>query len=712
MAINAEEVKLDILNVAEFDENQTYVDGTPLSATNLNKPVKTLKRELNHVHWLIHQLMSGSDIPAVKSDTTYSRNTLVTQEGYYYISIEHNALGTGDLSVSSQWKKILVPGAAGGSIQELLTGTHPAGGVYENAFLSAVEQTMISYSSTIEYNAEIHRLQGASGIFSTRQYTYDQPFDPKERIFGVTYNSMGQHNHPNYRGMPGTAELSLMANGYYTRTRHNDYRIYAPVQGGYTARKEILAPEVPASVLALPVGEYTDVASATPTTQYSYMKNIHANHPQDCIFFLSYAEVWWEDFTGGTGDYTDSFHHSTDADTMKDMIEKAIYLNAGGHKNRFENIAFSPVIVRRVTDTGQPVLAALRYRINSFPVASLASTDQTKTFQYSDGTEFTCTIKALPFNESKATVGELDPDNMFALRKDLRQTMRDNSPWVGSSEWASMIRSGRATFDLQRFKLRELCELLPGMMGQGASILESYDQYGLQDNLIVFGTTNTPLNAAYYNHRYSMVNNDASGRTSAHRSFNDPNLFVAKTDDAQVVDGFSYMVPLELILRTPRENWNPYGLDVSADPDATGNGSTSEMPLNGWNFNRYNFTIPRDLYAGGEPDGTDAADTSGTAWVTVPEGQLTTNTTVNSAGVRTKLFWGSGIRIFDASEIDGTLGHRMRFAIFPEYQDYSKASSDLELYKKAMREVLTKVVNGTATQDDVDAIYRDAQTTL
>lgn len=260
---------------------------------------------------------------------------------------------------------------------------------------------------------------------------------------------------------------------------------------------------------------------------------------------------------------------------------------------------------------------------------------------------------------------------------------------VGRS-WADLVRSGWATFDLEPGKLLELCERVPGMMGQGASITESYTQYGFNDTLTVYGGTAT-LNAAYYNHNYSMLT-DASGRDSAHRGFNDPNLFVAKTDDTQVIDGFSYMIPLELVLRTPREGWNPYGAVSTTDPTLGGtrSGLTAASPLEGWWYNKYNFTLPADMFAGTPSSGTDAADTYSSAYVNTPSG--------------VKYMNGSGINLFDYNE-STVLGHRKRFAIFAEFQDYSIPGSDLELYKKAMKVILKKIRAGTATDADIDNLY-------
>ena len=685
-------IKDKISKKEDFEKEAVIRNGERVEAINLNRGTIRLKEEIDHLHNVIYALMNGPE-KTWTAGQSYDQDEIVSHYKRFYVSkIMDNRNNPNDSSWEEIKLPIIIPEDTKVNIdlsayikKNVFDGVHTVGGTFEEPFLNMIEQSEISYSSVYEDTAEIFRMLGASGLFATRQYEYSEAFDPKERVFGVTYNAMGQHNHPNYRGMPGTAELVVMANGNYVRSRHNDYRIYAPVQGNYLARKEIMPPSIPDDVQARDLGDADNTVNGTDNTQYEFMKNVYTDYKENCVYYLSYMEVWWETFANDdVGDNTDSFRHSTDADTMKEVLEKALYLNAGGHKNRLENIPFSPVIVRRVSDTGVPVLATLRYRINSFPVGTLSESVTTQTFKYSDGTEFTVDLSAVPYDEAAALQRSTSSSNAFKLRKDLRQAMRDNKNWDDSTrEWGDIIRTGRATFDMSPGKLRELCERVPGMMGQGASIVEKYDEYGLEDTLTDYGTTNIK-NAAYYNHRYSMMDDDASGRRNAHRGFNDPNLFVAKTDDSKVVDGFSYMVPLELVLRTPRENWDPFDAFGSGYP--TGTGKDSDNPLSNAYYNKYNFSIPADLFVSVSDDGTDVADTRNKAWVSTP----------NNGN---QFLMASGINIFDYD------GHRKRFAIFAEYQDYSKAASDLELYKKATSAILKKIIAGTATDEDIDNLY-------
>ena len=588
------------------------------------------------------------------------------------------------------------------------TGQHVAGKPHDLPVFNMYEQMMTSYSAMLENNAEMFRMMGSSGVISTRQYTAAVPFNNKERIFGTNYSALSIHNHPNYRGMAGMGEFSACINGYYIRTRHNDYRIFAPVQGTYLQRKEILPPEIPANVLALPLG--SGYGSATPFeagTQYSYMKNIYKDNKEDCVFFLSYMEAWWETYEeSNNGDYTDSFRHFNNVSSTKEMLEKSMYFNTSGHKDRLENNPFEPVMVRKVNEFGVPVVCTFRCRINSIPVATLSPTGPTsKEFKLGDGTTQLFPLISLPFDNTKATNGVIDSTNVFKMRRDLRAKFRGGST---STTWAQIMATSRPIFDLDGNKLQQICQMCPGMMGIDSFLTEEYTQYGLSDVLTKYKTSlaidpvtlelNRPLsppenvlNAAYYNQAYTFVAKDASNRNDAIRGFNDPNLMVARNTLPRVIGGTSYMIPLELVLRTPRESFDPLAASGATRPiiSPTANGKLSTTPLTNAHFDNYNFTIPADLYGIVSQDGTDVADTSSSAWVTTPSGP--------------KFLRASGLSVFDYNDNGvANTGHRKRFPIFQEYHDYAKAGGDVSLMKVALKTLLKKARTGTLTDADID----------
>jgi hypothetical protein len=419
------------------------------------------------------------------------------------------------------------------------------------------------------------------------------------------------------------------------------------------------------------------------------MRDIYTDSPEDCVFYMSYIECWWEQFDNNdVGDNTDSFRHATDAADMNEALEKALYFNAGGHKNRKENIPYQQIIVRRVNDLGVSELATLRYRISVYPVATMAKQETVKTFTYSDDSTIDITLAAMPYYEPDAVKSKISAINKFSLRKDLRQRWRDNKTESNARAWDDIIRTQRASFDLPPQQLRKLCEAIPGFLGPSGVINETYTDFGFDDRIPEYGTTETK-NVAFYNKRYSFSDHDAVGRKNAHRGFNDPNLFVARTDDAKVVDGFTYMIPYEMILRTPRENWNPdnipdLGKAVTHAPDfPSGDSATSPMP--GMHYNKYNFTLPADLFVDPNSEDFDVADTRFSAWI-------------DSTGTP-KQYYAAGIKIFDYD------GHRRRFAVFANYHDYSKASGDLDLLKKELKVLLKGIKNGTLNDGDIDQAF-------
>ncbi len=654
---------------------EALIEDNGLSISTIQSKITELEAEIVNNKNSLNALPPQKDTTAIEADITKLNEDIVVLNGVV-ADLQANQPIAPDLTEYA--KKIL------------FSGTHPTGQPFELPLLNAIENSQISTSSYIEMQAEINRQLGASGVYSTRQYTADESFNSAERIWDTGYGAISMHNHPNYRGMPGSAEFSAIINGYYIRSRHNDYRAFSPVAGGYLARKEILPPEIPAAVLASPVG--TGTGSATPFedgTQYKYMRDVYQNNPEDCVFYMSYIECWWEQFDNNdVGDNTDSFRHATDAANMKEALEKALYFNAGGHKNRKENIPYQPIIVRRVNDQGVSELATFRYRISVYPVATLSSVETTKTFTYSDGSTIDITLAPMAFDEAKSISGTIASDNKFLLRRDLRQRWRDNRTESNARTWESIIRTQRAAFNLQSGQLRKLCETIPGLLGPDGIIEESYADYGFDDVLTDFGTLDI-RNAAFYNKRYSFANSDAVGRTSAHRGFNDPNLFVAKTDDAKVVDGFTYMIPYEMVLRTTRENWNPdnipdLGKAVTHAADFP-DGETSATAMPGMHYNNYNFMLPADLFADPNSDDFDVADTRFAAWI-------------NSTGAA-KQYYASGIKIFDYD------GMRRRFAVFANYHDFSKASGDLDILKKEMKLLLKGINAGTITDTDIDQAF-------
>lgn len=179
---------------------------------------------------------------------------------------------------------------------------------------------------------------------------------PYDRPFIESFNAAGIHNHANYDGMPGTAEFSAIVNGYYLRTRHNDYRLRAPAPVGsaWLATVPVDAPPLPASV-----ANAGSLAAQTAAMRQLFADYQAGKWPAGFGWTLSYLEFWFEPLTSQTGDTFDSFRHQQRVTDVDQAFREAMRYNAGGFKDRFENVAYEPPVVRWIHD-GKPVLARMR----------------------------------------------------------------------------------------------------------------------------------------------------------------------------------------------------------------------------------------------------------------------------------------------------------------------------------------------------------------
>jgi len=140
-----------------------------------------------------------------------------------------------------------------------------------------------------------------------------------------------------------------------------------------------------------------------------------------------------------------------------------------------------------------------------------------------------------------------------------------------------------------------------------------------QHNTIDGWQVTAPTNKARYHRKYS-ISRDAMGLNNYANGWNDPTLITAFTKNEQIVHGTSYMIPLEMVLRTPLETWNPNDLEVK---NVTGTGTLTN-PLNGINPNNYFYHTPAEFYDGF--DNADPADTGvSVKAVTNIRGQVTKN---------------------------------------------------------------------------------------
>lgn len=558
----------------------------------------------------------------------------------------------------------------------IVDGDVIAGGGSSSSGTAIDKQFALTSMSAVENTAEILRGLGASGLYAVRQYGLEDPFDETSKVYTVSFNTIGEHNHPNYRGMPGTPELAFIINGYYLRTRHNDYRTFKPVykpdpasgKGVYLYREEEMPPAVP-----------NHIKNADLATQYEFMKNVHTKYPEYCEWHLAYIEVWWEKLTPDIVDYVDSFRHALNQENIYSLFSDANFWSISGLKNLNENVAFFPIVAMDFDSNGKPIYLILRYRINTKKVS---------------------TLKDTPFNRQKAIDGIIDSTNRFTLVRDLQAMKR----YGYGNDWGKLIDSGRARFkcaDLDKFM-----RMCPGIEGEGpwlpdqnkyddsvgaGAIVETVNR---NDNTYTtYERDNSGvLKAGYYNHDFLVRIKDAAGRNTGERDYNDPNLYVAKTTWTETVHlGYSYALPLELLLRTPRESWNPYnipdkGYDALRAEQNAGKGYTYDNPFTGYHHNEWNFTIPADLYTTIVDPTKDPADTYNTAYIKCPDGV-------------TRKFMASGIKIFDYD------GQRMRFPVYPEFHEATKGYVEAQFVKQRVKDALLKLFKGTITEQEIKDLF-------
>lgn len=593
----------------------------------------------------------------------------------------------------------------------------------------------ISEAFNFEYQAEILRWFGGSGMLGNRHYTASKFHDPKQRVFDAPYAALNMHNHPDYLGMSGLSEQAFVINGYYVRTRHLDYKYYLTIQGEADEInvEHILPPPVPSDVLTKPTG--VDLATGdvdkVSDTQARWMSRVFEDNPEECKVYLSCMQVWLERSDGGIPDNVDSFRHENIFDNALDEFKEGTYLTHSGHKNRKENLNFQLNTVATVDDNGDPVLARLAYAMTTQFMGTLAPRSQTSViapvisvgfnqhghalneqltdeqaqqlvaglitevllssddvhhhhdFRITwDGAKFVGVDQntthqhavlieenydgRIPFDFAKAVAGTIDETNRYSLVKDEHTiAKRDGLPSTDKSRaW--------------RFKcsdIERMCERVWGLDGEGSFIQETYDQYSLSDDLQ--DRDGGQLNSALYNRQYNMFNNDASGRRDAIRGYNDPNLFVASTENPNVLSGKTWMIPEEIVILTPLMTWNPYSLpDLTGTTRATGKGTETE-PFNARAEHSSYGGIPFGFWS--EELNADPADT-------------TNHMYINDSNGVTRHVWAQGMR--------GHLptGERTRIPVYESFFEASYGQVQAENYKERVGEGVPDTLFLTAAE--------------
>ncbi|WP_372000890.1 phage tail protein [Tistrella mobilis] len=481
---------------------------------------------------------------------------------------------------------------------------------------------VLSAASAAEAQAEILRASGQSGLVITRQYDGGGP-DPWDRRLTVGYAAGNAHDHANAHGVMGLAELAVVVNGWYLRTRHNDYvdNTPAPAGGAYLSTRRLPMTTLPASVTG---GVAQQTAAMRELILKAAVGGLAAADAQHFRLDLAYLEVWWEVLPpdGAVGDSFYSPRHEADDRSAAGLLNTIQAINATGAKLRAENNPYVPIAIRSIR--GRTEVAVLRYRILTRTVGTLAERP----------------ISALV---------ELVDD--VITRKRTGMTL------------AALEASRLARYRLRDEIADDLMAMVPGLDGEGAVLHERYWEEGAWKTVRGYESS-ALLNAAYYSRKAALSTADASGRSKFRRGFNDPSLWAALTTRKRVA-GFerdgdvyraSWAIPLELVLRTPLEAWNPYDI-----PQSDGGSGTEEKPYQGWLSDRY-WRTPAELFGGA--GASDSADTSsGVKWVLDASG---TARAVRASGVRVIL-----PPVDDGA--GGTISLRTRYPVYPVYHEGSPA---------------------------------------
>lgn len=308
----------------------------------------------------------------------------------------------------------------------------------------------------------------------------------------------------------------------------------------------------------------------------------------------------------------------------------------------------------------------------------------------------------LPFDLYKAVEGIIDNTNKFKLVRDISQIHRSDI----NGSWLNLATSNKARFRLGDGILEELCEKCYGFDGEGSF---SEDEMNLplsaKYNLRAKGTA-AVLNASKYNRSYTLGMNDASNRGSSPRGFNDPTLFIAKTNATGITTGYTYMIPLELVLRTPLESWNPYNIELLRSRDSVEDDRyyqyTKENPGPRASYFGGYYMAPSGLYNAGA---SDAADTGGSVWMKAGDGK---SVRVGDSGISLTKTLGnpSGQFVYkDTNGRDYSNVVRFRYPVYPVFHEYTYENVQMHNLKSILKSTLKKIVSGTITGKDIDSLF-------
>jgi len=307
-----------------------------------------------------------------------------------------------------------------------------------------------------------------------------------------------------------------------------------------------------------------------------------------------------------------------------------------------------------------------------------------------------------PFDMYKAVNHIIDDDNRFKLVKD-QEALRRLKDMRGFSNptWKDLAESGYARWQLESNDMNVICEGVWGLDGEGAFLPEEINT-GFDRDYVTYEVAGTArLNMARYNRLFKIGTNDAAGRTVARRGFSDPTLYVAKTTDPTVVEGYSYMIPLELILRSPTEIWNPWDLKLiegypGRGNTSSGNGSQAS-PWNAAYTQLWYNLLPPNFFSTGVSDPADTV--TGGRWIEANDGNAYP---ADNSGIYISRNNAADFRDPDGNPYSSVM--RFRYAIGPVWHDFTYGNVQLNNFKNTMKELLKGIASGTVSASDIDDV--------
>ena len=465
---------------------------------------------------------------------------------------------------------------------------------------------------TYEYLAFILRNTFSTGIFST-PYAYKNPTErPYKNDYTTSWSYLGIHNHSDYWNMPGMGKLIININGYILETRHNDYIITKKDSNGNYIENP--PPQSP----NYSINQMRDLFRR-------YLNRSLTNDEKRLFRWdLTYLEAFFVRLDSPDDKIRDLFHSFRHAlpEAPVSQINKIFYSASDrGVKTRFENVAEVPIFTDREGN-----IWALYWTIATQPLEQF------------NGALWNDLIKEYDLEEYKYETDFYSPRKKFLFKN-----------------------------------LNILDQIITSVPGLTPSE-EIYEVVVPKFDIAIRTPDDKPLN--YYHRGYKYGGPDAVNQILHIFGINDPNLFVAFNNRDDIRFNVSFMIPLELILRTPLETWNPYNLQFS--PQTQGNGTQSNPWTSVYKIRRYYLT-PAQFYAGTNTSSTVADTVSGARYVKDPNGNIRA---VMPSGV-----WITLPEIKDVGKI------RIRFPVAPDAIEYSSFGKLIDRVEKNLEKLTALFIN-------------------